>query len=151
MQEYVVGDMPSEAAGETLSDRATRLADVVDGLRYELSFDVKDKPLRVGETVKGRITVSRENGEPFRQLEPVMGAYAHLVGFCEDYKTVVHLHPLGDEPKRAEDRGGPTLEFKFYPPVAGFVRFYTQVSIGGAAQFARFGVTVLPAEQKAAQ
>ena len=150
VQEYVVADMPSDAGGEKLTDRQTKLVEVVDGLRYELSFDEKAGPLRVGETFRGRITVTREDGKPFTQLEPIMGAYAHLVGFADDYRTVVHLHPSGNEPKRPEDRGGPTMEFKFYPPVAGFVRFYSQVSVGGESKFAKFGVTVAPAATSAA-
>ena len=154
VQEYVVGDIPADSSGTKPIDRGTRFVDVVDGLRYELSFDNKGGPggqggpggaLRVGETVNGRLTVSRADGKPFTELEPIMGAYAHLVGFADDYRTVVHLHPIGAEPKRAEDRGGPTLEFKFYPPVAGFVRFYSQVSVGGESRFARFGVNVNPA------
>ena len=148
VQEYVVADMPSEVQGEAAVNRATKLVDVVDGLRYELSFDNKGRPLRVGETVTGRLSVSRADGQPFAQLEPIMGAYAHLVGFAEDIRTVVHLHPMGAEPKRPEDRGGPTLEFKFYPPVAGFVRFYSQVSVGGTSRFARFGVTVAAAPSR---
>ena len=151
VQEYVVADMPSDVQGETLGEREAKLVNVVDGLRYELSFDNKSGPLRVGETVRGRLTVSRTNGQPFTQLEPIMGAYAHLVGFAEDYRTVVHLHPTGAEPKRPADRGGPTLEFKFYPPVAGFVRFYAQVSVGGVSRFARFGVTVARADAAAPQ
>ncbi len=155
VQEYVVTDMPAEAGVAKNADRETKFVDVVDGLRYELSFDNKGgqagpgAALRVGETVNGRLTVTRPDGVPFTQLEPIMGAYAHLVGFADDYLTVVHLHPMGDEPKRPEDRGGPTLEFKFYPPVAGFVRFYSQVSVGGESRFARFGVTVAPGADKA--
>jgi hypothetical protein len=146
VQEYVVGDMAGESGGATAVDRDTKFVDVVDGLRYELSFDNKGNPLRVGETVNGRLTVTRADGRAFTQLEPIMGAYAHLVGFADDYRTVVHLHPLGAEPKRAEDRGGQEggLEFKFYPPVAGFIRFYSQVSVGGQSRFARFGVMVNP-------
>jgi hypothetical protein len=146
VQEYVVADVPAGSDGATaVTDRETKLADLVDGLRYELSFDHKNAPLRVGQTVRGRLTVSRADGRPFTQLEPIMGAYAHLVGFADDYRTIVHLHPSGEEPKRPADRGGPTLEFKFYPPVAGFVRFYSQVSVGGTSRFARFGVRVAPA------
>jgi len=150
VQEYVVADIPSDSRDEALSDRETKLVDVVDGLRYELSLGNKVSPLRLGETVNGRLTVTRPDGQPFTQLEPIMGAYAHLVGFADDYRTIVHLHPMGAEPKRPDERGGPTLDFKFYPPVAGFVRFYSQVSVGGESRFARFGVSVNPAAATAA-
>ena len=94
----------------------------------------------------GRCRPSRADGRPFTQLEPIMGAYAHLVGFADDYRTIVHLHPSGEEPKRPADRGGPTLEFKFYPPRPGFYRFYAQVHVDGKDRFARFGVVVPPAD-----
>ena len=132
-------DIPGGPAAKR-SPRETKLS-CRRRLRYELTFDAKGAPLRVGEVVKGRIAVTDAQGKPFRGLEPIMGAYAHLVGFAEDYKTVVHLHPMGDEPKKPTDRGGPVFEFRFYPPVAGFIRFYSQVSVGGSSKFA-VGVTI---------
>ncbi|MGB7160064.1 MAG: hypothetical protein WBD40_18500 [Tepidisphaeraceae bacterium] len=146
VQEFVVADIPGQGDGEELADRETRLSDVVDGLRYELKLDTKGQPLRVGEEVLGRVTVTDRDGKPFNQLEPVMGAFAHLVGFVEDYRTVVHLHPLGIEPTIPTHRGGPTIIFRYYPSKPGFVRFYCQVNVNDSAKFARFGVTVEPAK-----
>ena len=78
------------------------------------------------------------------RLEPVMAAFAHLVGFYEDGHTVVHLHPVGPEITDANLRGGPDLEFKFYPPKPGFIKLFCQVQVGGKAVFAPFGVNVAP-------
>jgi hypothetical protein len=148
VQEFVVTDIPAAGEGDPLADRETKLTDVVDGLRYELTLDTKGRPLRAGEEVLGRVTVTDAEGKPFKGLEPVMGAFAHLVGFVEDYRTVVHLHPLGVEPTLPTHRGGPTILFRYFPPMPGFVRFYCQVSVGGAAKFARFGVTVGPRAER---
>ncbi len=145
VQEFVVGDIAGDAESQAITDRATKLKVEVEGLHYELAFDNGGAPLRVGEIVKGKVTVTASDGQPFRELEPIMGSFAHLVGFSEDFKTVVHLHPLGKDPLKPTDRGGPTLEFRFYPPVPGFVRFYSQVNIAGASKFAQFGMTVAPA------
>jgi hypothetical protein len=149
VQEFVVGDIPGAAGGDPLTDRELKLIDVVDGLRFELTLDSKGAPIRVGQEVMGRVTVTDGDGKPFKGLEPVMGAFAHLVGFVEDYKTVVHLHPLGQEPTQPTHRGGPTINFRYYPPTAGFVRFYCQVNVGGEATFAQFGLNVAPAEGQA--
>ena len=73
-----------------------------------------------------------------------MGAFAHIVGFSADHKTVVHIHPSGAEPADAASRGGPELPFKFYAPVAGYMRLYVQVCVGGEWQFAPFGIDVRP-------
>jgi hypothetical protein len=151
VQEFVVGDIPGVGEGEPLTDREWKLTDVVDGLRYELKLDTKGRPLRAGQEVMGRVTITDQNGQPFKGLEPVMGAFAHLVGFMEDYKTIVHLHPLGQEPTLPTHRGGPTIIFRYYPPRAGFVRFYCQVNVGGESKFARFGLTVAPAEGQAGE
>jgi hypothetical protein len=151
IQEYLITDIESQRTGGLIEDRETTRRATIDGLTFELSFYPQDKPLRVGESVVGRITVKGPDGAAFTQLEPIMGAFAHLVGFSEDGRTVVHIHPMGNEPTRPADRGGPTLEFKYYPVVAGFTRLYCQVSIGGESKFAPFGLNVLPAESLPAQ
>ena len=86
-------------------------------------------------------------GKLFTDLEPIMGTYAHIVGFSEDQKTVIHIHPYGRAPTRAEDRGGPAFAFKLHVPSAGFLRLYGQVQIDGVSQFAPFGLMILPAEK----
>jgi hypothetical protein len=146
IQEYLITDIGSQRAGGRIENRETTRRATVDGLTFELSFYPQDKSLRVGESVIGRISVTGADGAAFTQLEPIMGAFAHLVGFNEDGRTVVHIHPMGNEPTRPGDRGGPTLEFKYYPAAAGFTRLYCQVNIGGESKFAPFGVNVLPAE-----
>jgi hypothetical protein len=142
VQEFVIGSIPGEGAGDLLADRETKLSDVVDGLRFHLTLDTKGRPLRAGEEALGRVTVTDRDGKPFNGLEPVMGAFAHLVGFVDDDRTVVHLHPLGIEPTLPTHRGGPTIIFRYYPPKPGFVRFFCQVNVAGAAKFPRFGLTV---------
>lgn len=73
-----------------------------------------------------------------------MAAFAHLVGFYEDGRTVVHLHPAGGEITDAAQRGGPSLDFRFYPPKAGFLRLYVQIQLDGRAVFAPFNLNVEP-------
>ena len=147
MQEYLITDIGSEVAGESIERRETRLRTTVDGLTYDLTFGSPGEQLQVGKAVIGRISVTESDGKPFEKLEPIMGAFAHIVGFSEDHKTVVHIHPMGNEPLKPEDRGGPVLQFRYYPPVAGFTRLYCQVSIGGETKFVPFGINVLPAAQ----
>jgi hypothetical protein len=171
VQEYVVADVPAAdgAAGDPIDDRADRLSATAEGLRYELAFDLPaagvgapaaaDLPARAAagavpatapaisarRPVAGRLTVARADGRPCRDLEPVMGAYAHLVGFGDDRRTVVHIHPGGPEPTHPEDRGGPTLRFDFYAPAPGYYRLYAQVRVDGTQRFVPFGVNVGPA------
>jgi hypothetical protein len=85
-----------------------------------------------------------ENGKPFSQLEPVMEAFVHLVGFYDDRNVIVHIHPQGGLVSDPATRGGPEVQFQFLPPKAGFIRFFAQTQIGGQPRFAPFTVEVRP-------
>jgi hypothetical protein len=115
-------------------------------MRFELRWILRGaSAIRAKEPVRAEVRVSGEDGQPFRELEPVMGTYAHIVGFHEDGQTVLHIHPSGGaEPQQASDRGGPSFKFTFFAPKPGFFRLYAQVQVGGVSRFAPFGVTVQP-------
>jgi len=78
------------------------------------------------------------------ELEPIMGAFAHLVAFHADGKTVLHMHPKGMQRVTPNDRGGPELEFQFYSPRPGFYRLFAQTQIKGEQKCAPFGLVVQP-------
>lgn len=137
-QEYVIADMKGKAASTGKIDKKTSDTAMVDGLTFKLAFD---GPVQAGKAVMGKVMVSKD-GKPFTQLEPVMGAYAHIVGFSEDRKTVVHIHPMGEEPKQESDRGGPELSFHIEPGKSGFTKLFAQVRVNGKDIFAPFGVKV---------
>lgn len=99
------------------------------GLKFSLSLG---GPVTADAHVPATLVVTDATGKPFAGLEPVMGAYAHLVGFSADGSTMVHAHPLGEEPKDAGARGGPALTFELHPTVAGPNRLFLQVQKDGA-------------------
>lgn len=143
LQELPYADLPSPGEPAPIKDRANRFSSEVGGYQFALKLAGGNHiPIIAGEIKKMSITVTDANGQPVQQLEPVMNAFAHLVGFYDDYQTVVHLHPTGGDILNPEARGGPTLGFQFFPPKAGFMRVYCQVSIAGRMLFAPFGVNV---------
>jgi hypothetical protein len=71
-----------------------------------------------------------------------MGAFAHVVGFSENYHSIMHIHPMGKEPETAQDRGGPVLHFHIDPNRPGFVKIFAQVRIKGQDFYAPFSVMV---------
>ncbi len=149
IQEYIPVDLPGIRAPNVhdapSENRQGTFTAEVDGLHFQLALDgTAGRSLRSRQAQTLRISVSDADGRPLAQLEPVMNAFAHLVGFYDDGRTVVHLHPAGPDIIDMAARGGPSLEFRFYPPKEGFLRLYCQVSIGGKMIFVPFGVNILP-------
>jgi hypothetical protein len=90
----------------------------------------------------GTIKVVDVQGHDFKALEPIMGAYAHIVAINEDFETIAHVHPMGEEPSKESDRGGPLLTFHFEPRKTGFYKIWLQAQIGRKDVYVPFGVKV---------
>ncbi len=143
-QEYAMAGIPAASCGEPPGGKTDASRGLLEGLRYDLVFYAQDG-VRAGHPVMGRLRiVEAEGGAPFGKLEPLMGAFAHLVGFHEDRETVLHMHPRGSQVLTAQDRGGPDLDFQLYTENPGFYRLFAQVQIGGVSKFIPFGLTVVP-------
>jgi hypothetical protein len=143
LQELPFVDLTSSGKGGAISDTEDRFSVTKAGLKFVLSFSGGEQP-RAQQTCKLQVTISDADGQPVKRLEPLMNAFAHLVGFYDDFQTVVHLHPGGGEILNRELRGGPSLYFTFYPPRAGFIRLYCQVMVNGENVFAPFNLKVTP-------
>jgi hypothetical protein len=141
LQEYVMTDIPATTPGEPLTNRTVNFKATVDGLNYEL---ILQKTVQVGRPALARLRITTVEGKGFRQLEPVMNAFAHLVGFNQDYKTVMHMHPKGLPVLDPAARGGPELKFQIYALRPGFVRLFAQVQIEARSQFVPFGLQIAP-------
>jgi hypothetical protein len=144
LQELPYADLSSPGQPKPIEDSANRFTTTVDGYQFALSFAGGNHiPVMAGQLKRMSITVTDANGQPVQQLEPVMNAFAHLVGFYDDYRSVVHIHPTGGDILSPEARGGPALGFQFFPPKTGFMRLYCQVRIGGKMLFAPFGMNIV--------
>jgi len=131
------------AAGPSLAvEKKTNTETTVDGYKVAISFEQPE--LVAGEANLMTLTVAGPDGKPFGQLEPIMGAYAHLVAFSEDRENIAHVHPMGEEPDDDADRGGPTLQFHLSFPEPGYQKLFAQFQVGGKNVFAPFGLDVKP-------
>ena len=146
-QEYAKTEVAAAGSPAAVDQSAGRVA-TVDGYKFELTPE-GDGTLRVGEGTLAKVKVTKPDGQPANNLEPVMGAFAHGVGFPADRSGVVHVHPLGKEPEKASERGGPDLSFHIVPEHAGYMKFYVQVQIDGRDRFAGFGFNVEKAAEVA--
>ncbi len=143
VQELPFADLPSDGKPDAVQNTATQMESTVDGFHFKLDLGGGNETPPKARTARGMtVTVTDAAGAPVHALEPVMNAFAHLVGFYGDRQTIVHVHPSGGDVLSSEARGGPALSFVFFPPKPGFVRLYCQVSIGGKMRFASFNVNV---------
>lgn len=135
-QEYVRTDLGSPSPA--IRDRTENTQATVDGYVFTLKWAAAPQ---AGQQAIGTVTVTKD-GAPFVGLEPVMGAFAHIVAFPEDLESVLHVHPMGKEPEQPSERGGPTLRFHLESGNPGFVKLFAQVRIGNKDLYAPFGVSV---------
>jgi len=131
-------ELPS-ASGRNIPARiSTNTSATSGGLSFQWNSTT---PLTKGEADIVSVTVTDTNGRPVTDLEPVIGAFAHLVGFSADGKSLIHTHPL-EESSSADERGGPKLRFHVEPENAGATQFYLQVRRNGQDIFAPFGQVI---------
>ncbi len=106
-----------------------------DGLRFTL---VPDAPIREREVVNLTLTVESADGRRPVPLEPVMGAYAHLVAFDQARSGFAHIHPQQVDLGQHPDPIRPQLAFKLQIPQAGRFVIWSEIKTGGRERFAPF-------------
>ncbi|MDI1226747.1 MAG: hypothetical protein PSY14_03575 [bacterium] len=96
--------------------------------------------LKAGVAVMAMARITYDSGKPVTDLEPGMGALAHIVGFYDDFAAVVHIHPMGKEPTADTERSGSDLSFHLEPAKAGYLKLFVQVRRGGKDIFIPVGI-----------
>ena len=142
-QEYSRAEVTVPGAAAPVQTALNRTV-TIEGYRFDLSTE-GDEKFTAGKATMVKVRVTDAKGQPVKTLEPVMGAFAHGVGFPADLSGVTHVHPMGKEPQQDSERGGPELDFHLLPEKAGFLKFYVQVQLGGKDVYAGFGLNVEPA------
>lgn len=101
--------------------------------------------LRAGQPsdLRFRIESQGKVKEPV-PLQPVMGAFAHLVAFDEARSGFAHLHPMETDLAKPPDALHPELNFKITIPQSGRYVIWAQVNLGGEEEFIPFWIEVLP-------
>lgn len=140
-EEYIRTDLTTVGKENKPVDKTLIQNKKVDDNWYTLSF--KNKPLKKNKAITGTVTMVDAQGHAFKSLEPIMGTYAHIVAIHEDFETITHVHPLGEDPSNESDRGGPTLSFHFEPKKAGYYKVWVQVQIRGSSVYIPFGIEIM--------
>ena len=139
-QEYAKTEVKVTGA-PAKADRTVNTTADASGYRFSLTTE-NNEPLQAGKATIVKAKVTTPDGKDFAGLEPVMGAFAHMVAFPELVDSVTHVHPMGREPTEASERGGPELSFHVEPEKAGFQKFFLQTQIGGQEVYAAFAQNV---------
>ncbi|APA95711.1 hypothetical protein [Nocardia seriolae] len=101
-------------------------------------------------TLKGDLTTAgseltfdvTRDGKPVTDLQPYLGAYAHLVALRATDLAYLHVHPEGEVGKTAP---GPDVVFAAQAPSDGNYRLYLDFQHGGAVHTAEFTQTATAA------
>jgi hypothetical protein len=127
----VSGPVPASAGTRKF---VSSLSDTVDGLKLALATDPAVLP--VGRSLNITFTVKdAATGAPITDLEPYLGAMAHLMLIHQDGVTFVHSHPDEADPRNGHN-GSLTFLARF--PKPGFYRAWLQVQRAGKVETATF-------------
>ncbi|HEY1763437.1 MAG TPA: hypothetical protein VGF85_00850 [Opitutaceae bacterium] len=119
------------------------IASSVDKDGYRISLAAAGGSIRAGVQSNLTLAITRPDGGPV-PLEPVMGAFAHLVAFDAERSGFAHIHPTVADPLRPPDRERPVFTFKLTIPRAGRYVVWSQVDLAGDETFAPFWFDVGP-------
>ena len=106
-----------------------------DGFRFALV--PATQPVLAKKPVDLKLVITRADGGRV-PLQPVMGAFAHLVAFDEARSGFAHLHPTESNLLQPPDALKPALNFKITIPEAGSYVIWAQLNIAGRETFVPF-------------
>lgn len=104
---------------------------------YQFTLSPGAGPIRAGKPADLRFSIVRGDGGVV-PLEPVMGAFAHLVAFDEARSGFAHLHPMETDLAQRPDARQPSLNFKITIPREGTYVVWSQVNLEGKETFVPF-------------
>ncbi len=127
-------EIGSSSAQKYSVNKKVKLKSRINPYQFELKLDGQP---HAGKPVMATITVTN-NGKHSSELEPIMGEFAHLIGFNADYPSMLHIHPM----KKNPEHNGSQLMFHMEPQKAGFVKLFAQFRINGEDIYVPFGIVI---------
>ncbi len=107
-----------------------------EGVTINLSTN---KPMCAGSDCMLTVQLRDASRKPVTDLEPVMGASAHLVGFSRDGQHFIHCHPMSEAAGQ--------MQFHISPEQEGLTQFFLQIRRGGHDIYIPFGQRIQPPQQ----
>jgi len=135
---YANADLNVAGANPTVATEGLRvLGWVVERDGYRFALVPGASPVRAGQPTDLKFVATRADGGRV-PMEPVMGAFAHLVAFDYTRSGFAHLHPMETDLLKPPDAFRPALNFKITIPRAGRYVIWTQLNLGGREKFVPF-------------
>jgi hypothetical protein len=122
--------------------RTTNSTAQIPGYNFELAMPALFRA-GVPTDLKFHLETPGAKKQPI-SLQPVMGAFAHLVAFDEARSGFAHLHPKEVDLTQPPDPLHPELTFKVTIPQPGRYVIWAQVNLDGREIFVPFWIDVLP-------
>jgi|UniRef100_UPI00404A7A77 hypothetical protein len=135
---HIAGPDPT---AETISD-AHQLSWEATVAGYQFALRPDSTPIRAGKEASMKLVITNPGGGEV-PLQPVMGAYAHVVAFDEARTGFAHLHPQEIDLSVKPDLRKPTLTFRVMIPNPGRYVAWAQVNMDGTELFAPFWFEVV--------
>ena len=111
---------------------------------YNVYVTLNRDTVHVGEDVIGTLhIIGSKEGAPVIGLQPVKDAFAYLVGFYDDFKTVAHMTVVSDGPRKDTDIGASPILFVLHPARRGYLKYYAAFRIKGQDYLVPFGLRVV--------
>jgi hypothetical protein len=111
---------------------------------YHFALTPSVSPVGVGQPIDLKFAIENLQRGGTVPLQPVMGAFAHLVAFDSARSGFAHLHPLETDLAQPPDAIYPVLNFKIMFPRAGNYVIWAQVNLAGQETFVPFWFEVAP-------
>jgi hypothetical protein len=118
---------------------APALVEQRDGYAFRLQPGAS--PLRARTPLDLKFSIVHPGGGAV-PMQPVMGAFAHLVAFDAARSGFAHLHPTQTDLLQPPDPRHPTLDFKITIPQPGRYVIWAQVNFAGREVFVPFWIEV---------
>ncbi len=109
----------------------------IGAYKVNLVFDGEVKE----NTMTMLIAIITKNGKQVNNLQPIMGASAHIAVFANDGQTLIHAHPT----ENANTKKG-VIAFHLDPKSAGYAKMFVQFKVNGTEYFAPFGFNIKPSK-----
>jgi hypothetical protein len=140
---FNVEGQPVHTPANIRSEKTSVKDVIIDGQTYQITLEFDQERLGVDRNTKMTFEIRDANGNPIRNLEPLMAAGGHCVIIDADAREFLHVHPAEEVKDIANWRGGPSVSFLANFPKPGLYRAWGQFQHEGRLLTADFTFEVV--------